>query len=168
MPTAKRLPSLDTLLEIVRDERSKQIGHFDALDNKAGIALGFSGLLITLAPDVPLTILAPALATAATAAVFALLAFWPRPHATLQPTPLRKYLAAGDRFTRLRLYDTIEVLVNSISDDLATKARRLKRSLIALAVAAALLAVGILVSGLEGGRDVGPTSGRTQAGSGAP
>lgn len=48
-----RLPSLDLLLELVQRERDKQLAHLDALDNKAGIVLGFAGLLITLAPDVP-------------------------------------------------------------------------------------------------------------------
>lgn len=163
MPTVKRLPSLDILLEVVREERTKQIAHFDALDNKAGIVLGFAGLLITLAPDVPLLALLPALTAAGTAAAFALMAFWPRPHATLKPTPIRKYLAAEDRFTRLRLFDTLEVVANTISDDLTTKARRLKRALIALTVAAALFAVGILIAGLEGDSDVQPTTGRTAA-----
>ena len=142
--------SLDTLLEFVRDERTKQIEHFDALDNKAGIVLGFAGLLITLAPDVPTVILVPALIAAASAAAFSLAAFWPRPHASLQPTPMRKYLSADDRFTRQRLFDTLEVLVNTISDDLATKARRLKWALMALTTAAGLLAAGILAEGLQG------------------
>ncbi len=48
-----RLPSLDLLLDLVQQERNKQLAHLDALDNKAGIVLGFAGLLITLAPDVP-------------------------------------------------------------------------------------------------------------------
>lgn len=168
MPTAARLPSLDTLLGVIGEERTKQIAHFDALDNKAGIVLGFAGLLITLAPDVPLALLVPALIAAGAAAAFALLAFWPRPHATLQPTPMRKYLAADDRFTRLRLFDTLEVLVNTISDDLTIKARRLKRALIALGVAAALFAAGILVAGIQGGSDVGPASGPPGADPGSP
>ena len=49
-----RLASLDFLLELVQSERDKQLAHFEALDNKAGIVLAFSGLLITLAPDVPM------------------------------------------------------------------------------------------------------------------
>ena len=39
-----RLPSLNLLLELVQSERDKQLAHFDALDNKAGIVLAFSGL----------------------------------------------------------------------------------------------------------------------------
>lgn len=148
MPAPPHLPSLDTLLEIVRDEREKQISHFDALDGKAGIVLGFAGLLITLAPDVPVLLLVPGLLGAAVAAVLALSAFWPRPHASLLPTPMRKYLTAEDRFTRLRLLDTLELVVNAISDDLSTKARRLRWSLVALTAAAGTFAVGILVAAL--------------------
>jgi hypothetical protein len=48
-----RSPSLNVLPEFVQSERDKQLAHFDALDSKAGIVLAFSGLLITLAPDVP-------------------------------------------------------------------------------------------------------------------
>lgn len=141
---ADGLPSLELLLDLVRDERSKQIAHFDVLDNKAGLVLGFAGLLITLAPDVPLPLLVSALVAAGTSAGFALAAFWPRPHGALLPTRLRRYLAAEDRFTRLRVFDTLEVLVNEVSDDLTTKAGRLRRALEALALAAALFAAGIL------------------------
>jgi hypothetical protein len=63
----------------------------------------------------------------------------------LRPTPMRKYLPADDRFTRLRLLDTLEVVVNDVSDELMVKARRLTRALTALALAALLFAVGILV-----------------------
>ena len=148
MATANRLPSLDLLLDLVRDERTKQIAHFDALDNKAGVTLGFAGLLITLAPEVPLPLLVPGLAFAVASAAFALAAFWPRAHASLLPTPMRKYLTADDRFTRLRVFDTLEVVVNNTSDDLTTKARRLKRAMIALTIGALSFAVGILIEGL--------------------
>lgn len=148
MPPPARLPSLTTLLELVRDERSKQIAHFDALDNKSGISLGFSGLLITLAPDVPAMFLVPGVISAAVAAGFALSSFWPRPFPSLQATPMRKYLTSDDRFTQLRLFDTLEVVVNATSHALATKARRLRWSLVALAVAAAWFAAGILSAGV--------------------
>ncbi len=61
---------------------------------------------------------------------------------------MRRYLAAKDRFTRLRLLDTLEVVVNSISDDLSVKARRLTWALVSLTTAAALFAVGILTAAL--------------------
>jgi hypothetical protein len=120
----------------------------DALDNKSGISLGFSGLLITLAPDAAAVFLVPGVISAAVAAGFALSSFWPRPFPSLQATPMRKYLTSDDRFTRLRVFDTLEVVVNETSHALATKAQRLRWSLVALAVAAAWFAVGILFAGV--------------------
>ncbi|MEX2619546.1 MAG: hypothetical protein WD250_04940 [Egibacteraceae bacterium] len=80
---------------------------------------------------------------------------------------MRKYLAADDRFTRVRLFDTLELPVNTVSDGLSTKAR-LKRALVALALAAALFAVGILADGFQGGSAVEPVSGPTATGTRAP
>jgi hypothetical protein len=42
--------SLDVILEEVRVEREAQLQHFDSLDAKAGIVLGFAGALVALAP----------------------------------------------------------------------------------------------------------------------
>jgi hypothetical protein len=46
-----RLRSLDPVLEEVRSERNSQLRHFDALDAKAGIILGFAGALVALSPS---------------------------------------------------------------------------------------------------------------------
>jgi hypothetical protein len=73
-----RLPSLELLLELVQSEREKQLAHFDALDNKAGIVLAFSGLLITLAPDVTLAFRVLGAIAAVGSAGLSLSAFWPR------------------------------------------------------------------------------------------
>jgi hypothetical protein len=143
---AERLPSLDLLLELVQAERDKQLGHFDALDNKAGIILGFAGLLITLAPDAaPLLRIGGVLAAVA-AAAFALLAFWPRRFPVLEPSALRRYLGADARFTRLTVLDSLEEFVNEGSAVLAEKGRRVRLALIALALAGVLFAVGIVVN----------------------
>jgi hypothetical protein len=40
--------SLDLLVDEVRVEREAQLRHFDALDQKAGIVLGFAGVLVVL------------------------------------------------------------------------------------------------------------------------
>jgi hypothetical protein len=142
----ERLPSLPLLLELVQSERQKQLGHFDALDGKAGIVLGFSGLLVTLSPDAPaLTRVAGVLAATA-AAAFALASFWPRRFPTMEPTRLRHYLRAEEGFTQLTVLDTLEDFVNEGSVVLAGKARRLRWALATLALAAALFAAGIVVS----------------------
>lgn len=43
--------SLDLLLEINQAERQAQLGHFDSLDTKAGLVLGFASVLIALGSD---------------------------------------------------------------------------------------------------------------------
>lgn len=141
----ERLPSLDLLLELVQAERDKQLGHFDALDGKAGIVLGFSGLLITLAPEASRVFRIGGVLAAAGAAALALWSFWPRQFPVLEPSPLRRYLRAEEAFTQLTVLDTLEDLVNEGSAVLEGKGRRLRWALIALVVAAALFAVGILV-----------------------
>ena len=50
---AGSLGSLDLVLDRIQREREKQRAHFDALDNKAGLSVGFAALLITLAPELP-------------------------------------------------------------------------------------------------------------------
>lgn len=141
-----RLPSLDLILALVQAERDKQLGHFDALDNKIGIVLGFSGLLITLAPDVPEPLRILGVVAASTSATLSLWAFLPRGFPVLQPSPLRRYLRAEETFTRLTVLDTLEDLVNESSVLLREKASRLRLALIALALAAGFFAVGIVVT----------------------
>lgn len=145
---ADRLPSLDLLFQLVQAERDKQLTHFDALDNKAGIVLGFSGLLVTLAPDVAGPFRVIGVLAAAVAAGFALAAFWPRRFPVLEPSPLRAYLRAEDSFTRLTVHDTLEDFVNEGSEILQAKGRRLGYGLWALTGAAGSLAVGILIDAL--------------------
>lgn len=143
-----RLPSLEILLELVQSERDKQLAHFDALDNKAGIVLAFSGLLITLAPDVPAVFRVIGVLVASGSAALSLWAFWPRRFPVLEPSPLRKYLRAEEGFTRLTVLDTLEDFVNEASLVLQGKGRRLGWALSALVVAAGFFAVGIVVGAL--------------------
>lgn len=143
-----RLPSLDLLLELVQREREKQLAHLDALDSKAGIVLGFSGLLITLAPDVPVGFQLVGV-TAGTGSIgLALAAFWPRRFPVLEPSALRRYLRADDSFTRLTVHDTFEDFVNEGSDILHAKGHRLGLALASLSLAATAMALGIVVEAL--------------------
>lgn len=139
------LPSLDLLLSLVRDERERQLAHFDALDAKAGAALGFAGLLITLAPDVGPVFRTLGVSLAVAAGGHALAAFWPRGLPTVVPSRLRAYLRAEAGFTKLTVHDTLSEFVDEGSSVLESKARRLRRSLVSLAAAAASLAVGMVV-----------------------
>lgn len=144
-----RLPSLDLILDLVQSERDKQLAHFDALDNKIGIAvLGFSGLLIALAPDVPEPLRILGVAAASASAGLSLWAFLPRRFPVLQPSPLRRYLRAQAAFTRLTVLDTLEDLVNESSGLLRAKAVRLILALVSLSLAAGAFATGIAVRAL--------------------
>lgn len=67
------LPSLNLLLDLVQSERDKQRAHFDSLGGKAGIILGFTGLIITLAPNCR----------------SGMSSFWCSPHLQLQVLPWR-------------------------------------------------------------------------------
>ena len=145
-----RLPSLDILLELVQSERDKQLAHFDALDNKAGIVLAFSGLSVTLAPDVPTASRVLGVVAAVVSAALSLSAFWPRRFPVLEPSPLRHYLRAEEGFTRLTVLDTLEDFVNESSVLLREKGRRLGWALRALTVAAAFFATGIVVDAIQG------------------
>src|SRR5438876_3201647 len=68
---------LYVLLDQARLERAQQL-HFDALDGKAGILLGFAGALIALAPSGLRVALDGGRAAAVVAAYFALRTFRPR------------------------------------------------------------------------------------------
>ena len=92
---------------VVLTERDHQLQHFDALDQKAGIVLGFAGALVALAPARPEVLLSLARAAAVVSGFLCLSTFWPRRYWSTDLRPLRdKYLAAEPSFTRLRLLDT--------------------------------------------------------------
>jgi hypothetical protein len=68
--------SLDLLIEINQSERNAQLSHFDSLDTKAGLVLGFAGVLIGLGNQSWLGL--PSVLLAVLAAGMAVGAFWPR------------------------------------------------------------------------------------------
>lgn len=142
---AEGLPSLGLLLDLIQREREHQLAHFDALDTKAGLVLGFAGLLATLAPSIaggPFLLVG--LVAVAAAVGFGLQAFWPRRLPTLEPTALRRYLTAEEQFTRLTVLDTLELAVNEGSDVLHQKGQSLKVAMIGLGVAGLAFGAGIL------------------------
>lgn len=156
------LPSLELVHQLIAAERGKQLAHFDSLDNKAGIVLGFSGLLIAVSPDVdsPYRIVGIVLAAAAAAA--AVLAFWLRKFPVLDPTRLGDYIAADEAFTQRKVTDTLESMVNEASDVLKRKSIALRVALAALLLAAGALGVGILTTDdagePDGERDAEPAA----------
>lgn len=149
------LPSLDLIAARVEAERDRQAAHAESLDSKAGILLGFAGVVVALrglgraswisAAGLLLTVLA---------ALFAVLAFAPRPFATFEVRYLRdRYLRGDSRFTRLTLLDTEIDIMEAIAELVRRKARLLLVSLALLLAGVACIAGGILVAELKEARN---------------
>ncbi|MGH2556835.1 MAG: hypothetical protein ACRDHO_14115 [Actinomycetota bacterium] len=139
----KGLGSLDLILTETRIERDAQLRHFEGLDSKLGILLGFSGALVALAPTNGLVIGLGRL-VAAVAGLVSLWAFWPRKFAVMDPYVLRqKYLPAEPEFTQLKILDTHVAMLQATAIILQRKARRLKWAMSVLAVAILLVALGL-------------------------
>jgi hypothetical protein len=135
--------SLEPILEELKTEREFQLRHFDALDAKAGIILGFAGALVALSPSGgPLIDVGRYAAVAS--GLLSLWAFWPRRFWSMSLRPLRDlYLASEPAFTRLRILDTQIEMTEQLSRTLHEKARRLKLGMVTLAGAILLMSVGL-------------------------
>lgn len=144
------MDSLDLLLDAVRQERAAQLSHFDALDSKAGITVGFAGGLVALSPNVSPWFRDAAVASLGLAAILAAATFFPRKLPTLDVGHLRSYLRAEAEFTKLRLHDTHLAMIRTGSSELKRKARLLTLSVLLLGAGAVTLAAGIIVGGHHG------------------
>jgi hypothetical protein len=144
------MPSLDLILEQVRDERAGQLSHADALDGKAGLVLGFAGVLITLgisdvANSWPVVM---GMLFTALSGLLALAAFVPRPYQRLKMRHLRDaYLTHTSDYTKLRLLDTMIYHAENNAVRTRWKARFLYGAFLALATAVVFLSVGALIPG---------------------
>lgn len=142
------LPSLEIISQQVRQGYDEQLSHADALDSKAGIVLGFSGVLIALAVDEVSSggLLAWGGLSAAASAVMALLAFLPRPFVGMSLKALRnKYLTHQAEHTKLRVLDTMISHAERNSDRIKWKAGLLRGAFGFLSLAVVLLAIGAVV-----------------------
>ncbi|MGH2670077.1 MAG: hypothetical protein ACRDH5_13355 [bacterium] len=134
-------PSVQALLDEVHIERQALLQHFQDLDGKAGIVLGFAGVLVALAPGEATTLAVVGRVLAAAAGLAALLGFWPRTYPVVHLRTLRdRYLQRGAEHTKLVLLDTQVVIVERSQNLLARKATRLKIAMILLAAAVVSLA----------------------------
>lgn len=130
------------ILDVLRSSREERREHFDALDQKAGLALGFAGVVVTLSNDIAEPWRALGVVAAVVAAGLSLWSFWPRKYEVLEN--VRDYLAAPLEQTQRVLVDTLE-LMNALTDQsLGRKARRLKLALMALALAVLMLGAGVV------------------------
>lgn len=135
--------SLPQILAQVERERDSQARYFDQLDAKAGVTLGFAGILVALGPSGSWLVDLGRLG-AAVSGLLALLAFWPRRYPGLDIRELRNlYLAAEPTFTELHVLDVQIKMTEDAADSLKRKAMRLKVAMLALISAALLTATGL-------------------------
>ncbi len=112
MDDDQRLPSLVIVLAQVAAERETMNAHAESLDGKAGVVLGFAGLLVGLGATAQVAVSGRAifqvgLAVAVVAAIPAAWAFLPRRYPVLEVEQLRQVnLPASEAETRLELLDT--------------------------------------------------------------
>lgn len=130
------LPSLELVLEEARTERAAQLIHFEALDAKAGVLLGFAGALVALAPDRADLLIVIGRFMAVVSGMSALASFWPRDVSLTHLRSLRdKYLSSEAAFTRLNLVDATIAQTIQVSGVLKRKARLLKVAMSSLGLA---------------------------------
>jgi hypothetical protein len=153
VPDLPALPSLDLILDQVASERETMNTHAESLDAKAGVVLGFSGVLVGLGAtaqpgDSNTIIFQIGLGVAVLAAALAAWAFLPRGYPVLQVGLLReRYLTAPEHDTRLRLLDTQIDMVRRSALLLKQKGLRVRLSVISLALGATLVVIGTLTAG---------------------
>ncbi len=136
--------SVDLLLQVSMAERNIQLSHFDSLDTKAGLVLGFAGVLTALVPDANSVLGIVSIGLAGLAAISAVAAFWPRHFPAIDPVRLGDYAASELGFTQLTLLDTMEVMITRTNDLLSTKASRLKVALASLSGSAVFGAINLI------------------------
>jgi hypothetical protein len=140
-----RISSLDLLIEINQSEREAQLSHFDSLDTKSGLVLGFAGVLIALGNGAGTFAGTGSTVFAAIAALAAVASFWPRRFPSVDPTRLGEYALSELSFTHLTILDTFELMLLETAQRLDTKARRLKLALLGLSAAAVLAALDLVL-----------------------
>jgi hypothetical protein len=139
----QRVRSLALVKEVVRDERAAQLTHFDALDTKAGVILGFAGALIALSPSGRSLLVGAGKLSALASAYFAISTFWPRRFWNLDVLAVRDdYLAVDPRFAEVRVLDTMIAIAKRNDETLARRGRQLKAAMAGLGLAALLVGLG--------------------------
>ena len=141
------MPSLQFLGDESARELETQDRRADALDSKAGIVLGFAGVLVPLSlANLHGNLAHVGTGFAALAALLASVGFLPRDTSALNLRQLRdSYLTAEETFTRLRVLDTRIAMYERTNKRLEVKAQIIISSVAALGLAVILTVIaGIL------------------------
>jgi len=152
----QQLPSLVIVLAQVAAERETRNAHAESLDDKAGVVLGFAGVLVGLGATAQVALAGRAvfevgLAVAVVPAVLGAWAFLPRRYPVLEVERLRPAnLTASEAKTPLELLDTQIEMVKEAAALVRQKGWRVRAAVGCLAIAAALVVAGALTA--MGGR----------------
>ena len=126
--------------------------HAESLDSKAGVVLGFVGVLVGLGATAQPAVsgrgvFQTGLAFAVLAAVVAALSFLPRRYSVLQVARLRQSnLTAPTQETKLELLDTEIVMVEKAATLVRQKGLGVRISVVCLAIASTLVVIGTLIA----------------------
>ena len=143
--------SMQLIREAVRNEREVQLRHADALDAKAGIVVGFSGVITAASAVRDDSYLLPGLCVVAFAALLGMFAFLPRKWPTWDLQGLRqRYAAAETGFTERKIVDGEIVMADRQRDRIDASASLLKLAIGLLFLAVALLVGGTIASQIGG------------------
>jgi hypothetical protein len=151
--TTPSLPSLNLVADQAATERETLRGHAESLDAKAGVVLGFSGVLVALGATAQVVIsenwyFRVGLMLGVAAAGLSAWALQPRKYPVVELGRLRdKYLTAPEDETRLQLLDAQIDMVVQVTKLLEAKGRKLSAAVGCLAVATGLVVVGTLTAG---------------------
>jgi hypothetical protein len=146
-----RRGSLDVIEDYVRRELDAEERRADAVDGKAGLVLGFSGVLVSLGS----TYVRPPLAVAArvlagVAGLLAVLAFRPRTFPSLDLAALHeRYAAADPDVTRRRIVNLFVDAHPRVRARFRVKLACLRLAVRFLGLAVALMVVGSIVEVLR-------------------
>ncbi|KAA9149137.1 hypothetical protein FPZ12_043840 [Amycolatopsis acidicola] len=137
-------------MPVVRAELDIELGLLErratAVDTKAGLVLGFAGVLVGLTKDGLTWITAAGQVLAVVAAVLAISAFLPRYGGAVNPMTLRrKYLTTDRATTELSVLDTRLALKEKDEVALRVKARRVRTAVVILVLAIAVIVANSVV-----------------------
>jgi hypothetical protein len=128
-----------------QDQLAAERSHFEALDTKAGVLLGFSGLLAALTPENPSWWAAGARLTGIASAALALAVFVPRDYPLVDIRRFRNtHVAADPALTRLILLDNHLLALDRAEALSDQKSRRLRASIAMLFIAIMSTTLGLL------------------------
>ncbi|MGH3844699.1 MAG: hypothetical protein ACRDR6_13090 [Pseudonocardiaceae bacterium] len=139
-------PNRETL-NIVRAEldieREAQDQRSASADTRAGLIVGFSGVMASIAVNSKSLLTLPGLGLAVVAAVLATTVLWPRLQSTVSPRALRnRYLAGPPDVIKLSVLDKRILDYEENQEQIKIKIARLKRAIAVFVVAVAALLLG--------------------------